>query len=537
LIGHSAGSKLIDSVAKKLEQQKRHGEPAPTSLHLTFLDPYTPLGSDRADYGKLNNSIIPNFSESYITHNIPTPGILDGLTAGINKGLYDAEIKAAYLVWDKTKGPLTNAYNIYIDGLDSEWFLDRAESSTLWSFQNHAWPYQFYQCSITPDNVSFFGDGFQTSHPCPDKHDRYGFGFVNSLEYASCNTTTTLRGNWKPELSCTAYSTTLCTDPLGTFIEHTVVNAVDTTVDWAKATVSTTGTVMFVTWNGVYYLGPIVGDLIIDYGVDASISAIQQLNLFSGSPAWIRLPIKIDSPANYLTFKFKFAQETPGILRAFIHDKEVWSADQRFYTTGKYWDAEIGLGELMPGSYEIAFRLDPLTDAQASVELSGIELSNMMIEKVTNEQPSANAGQARTVRIGSVVTLDGSASSDPDNAPAPLTYSWSQIGGPSTALSNADSVKPAFLPNSDGDYCFSLVVNDGTNSSPPSEVRITVPRLGDVDLDGDVDNNDLNQILAARNKTANSPNDLRDLDGNLKIDALDARKLTTLCTHPRCAIQ
>jgi hypothetical protein len=251
LIGHSAGSKLIDSVAKKLEQQKRHGEPAPTSLHLTFLDPYTPLDSDRADYGKLNNSIIPNFSESYITHNIPTPGILDGLTAGINKGLYDAEIKAAYLVWDKTKGPLTNAYNIYIDGLDSEWFLDRAESSTLWSFQNHAWPYQFYQCSITPDNVSFFGDGFQTSHPCPDKHDRYGFGFVNSLEYASCNTTTTLRGNWKPELSCTAYSTTLCTDPLGTFIEHTVVNAVDTTVDWAKATVSTTGTVMFVTWNAM----------------------------------------------------------------------------------------------------------------------------------------------------------------------------------------------------------------------------------------------------------------------------------------------
>jgi hypothetical protein len=61
--------------------------------------------------------------------------------------------------------------------------------------------------------------------------------------------------------------------------------------------------------------------------------------------------------------------------------------------------------------------------------------------------------------------------------------------------------------------------------------------LGDIDLDGDVDNNDLNLILAARNKPASGPNDLRDLDSNMKIDALDARKLTTLCTRPRCATQ
>lgn len=61
--------------------------------------------------------------------------------------------------------------------------------------------------------------------------------------------------------------------------------------------------------------------------------------------------------------------------------------------------------------------------------------------------------------------------------------------------------------------------------------------VGDVDLDGDVDNVDLKTITAALNKPASGTNDLRDLDGDGKITALDARKLVTLCTRSRCATQ
>ena len=63
------------------------------------------------------------------------------------------------------------------------------------------------------------------------------------------------------------------------------------------------------------------------------------------------------------------------------------------------------------------------------------------------------------------------------------------------------------------------------------------PIPGDLDGDGDVDRDDMNIILAARNTPASGPDDPRDLDGDGMITGLDARKLVLLCTRPRCATQ
>jgi hypothetical protein len=168
---------------------------------------------------------------------------------------------------------------------------------------------------------------------------------------------------------------------------------------------------------------------------------------------------------------------------------------------------------------------------QADVDGNGVG------DACDNQMPVANAGAGRTVRLGSLVTLDGSASVDPDNAPQPLSYSWTQSGGPATTLSAADSANPTFTPASVGIYIFSLTVADGTAQSLPASVDIGAPALGDIDGDGDVDRDDVNLVVAARNTPASGPNDLRDLDGNLRIDALDARRVTVLCTRLRCATQ
>jgi Dockerin type I domain len=64
-----------------------------------------------------------------------------------------------------------------------------------------------------------------------------------------------------------------------------------------------------------------------------------------------------------------------------------------------------------------------------------------------------------------------------------------------------------------------------------------VPRKGDVDSDGDIDQVDLEAVLSARNTPASGPNDPRDLDGDGTITALDARQLRLLCSRPNCATQ
>ena len=171
------------------------------------------------------------------------------------------------------------------------------------------------------------------------------------------------------------------------------------------------------------------------------------------------------------------------------------------------------------------------------MQLSNLQTGTATLVQVQNLAPIAVAVAPVTARQGSVVSLDGSASSDPDQFPRPLGYSWDQVAGPVASLSDRFVAVPTFVASEPGQYAFVLTVTDGPAFTASRQVNITVPLLGDINGDGVVDSNDLNLILAALNKPANGPNDLRDLNGDGKIDALDSRKLTTLCTRPRCAVQ
>jgi hypothetical protein len=93
-----------------------------------------------------------------------------------------------------------------------------------------------------------------------------------------------------------------------------------------------------------------------------------------------------------------------------------------------------------------------------------------------NDLPTANAGPDAFSLVSATVTLNGSASSDPDGSIA--TYSWSQISGPAVGLTGANTVSPSFVaPNVglDTNFTFGLVVTDNEGGvSPTDQVVITV---------------------------------------------------------------
>ena len=98
---------------------------------------------------------------------------------------------------------------------------------------------------------------------------------------------------------------------------------------------------------------------------------------------------------------------------------------------------------------------------------------------VTSENlaPVANAGVDQSVTINTQVTLDGSASSDPNRDLVKHTWAWvSQPAGSNVTFDSATSPKPKFTPVLDGAYVASLVVSDDKLNSAPDYVTVTVSR-------------------------------------------------------------
>ena len=137
-------------------------------------------------------------------------------------------------------------------------------------------------------------------------------------------------------------------------------------------------------------------------------------------------------------------------------------------------------GSLLIGIYNLTFSNTLLSNVKSENILYSSTIGSLNVMKL-NHTPVSNAGIDQSIDELSVVTLNGSASSDGDGNT--LTYKWTAPTG--ITLSSATTQKPTFTApevSVNTNYTFTLVVNDGTVDSPADQVVITVKQVNKIPI-------------------------------------------------------
>lgn len=143
--------------------------------------------------------------------------------------------------------------------------------------------------------------------------------------------------------------------------------------------------------------------------------------------------------------------------------------------TWNFGDGEIAAGQVTTHIYVLSGTYTAVVTASNG---SGSITATTPVT-ITNLAPFANAGPDQAVAINALMTLDGSASLDPDGH-LPLSYEWQQISGSLVVLSSRVISRPVFTaPNAPSVLAFSLAVTDSQGLRSPvfDTVAITVNDL------------------------------------------------------------
>jgi len=145
--------------------------------------------------------------------------------------------------------------------------------------------------------------------------------------------------------------------------------------------------------------------------------------------------------------------------------------------------AKTVTGQLTKGNYLFELTVED-NRGLSSKDTIGISVTD---SPVNNRPPVANAGQDQIIFMPptDTLSLDGSASSDPDNNI--ISYQWTKISGPfSYSISTINGIKTNVTNLAEGIYKFELKVTDAGGLFDKDTVTIQVRYLTSEQILGDV---------------------------------------------------
>ena len=325
LLGHSAGSMLIDSAKNWLRRL-----PDKPLIHLTFFSAYDPFaqiknGVQLSAYGQGADWV-----DNYVDKR-PVAALFGTTDMGGTQLLMPYAYNVDVTQWDMRPMP-DDPYNA-------------AQS-------RHAWPYVFYaQETFMPMAYDF---GFALSREA-------GKTFPRTTRQKKTVCTLPKRITGKTTLVCESVNSV---PDLATNTDK-IYTLGDANVGVKQVMKSETGVVNFINIPET--------DL------------IQSWNFQAGFPVWSKMDLDIKEPVNALTFDYKFlsAAGAEGYLTVFVDNNVVGSIDERHLeSAGAQAGKRMYIGELGPGLHALAVRVDPYTTIQSSVQLSNLKLVYVKREKV-----------------------------------------------------------------------------------------------------------------------------------------------------------
>jgi len=129
-----------------------------------------------------------------------------------------------------------------------------------------------------------------------------------------------------------------------------------------------------------------------------------------------------------------------------------------------------------------SFRADVLGDYTVELTVSDARGLRSAPARVTisssNTAPTAEAGDDKGALVGALVSLDGSASADPDGDGLGFSWTLAMPAGSAAALTGQLTATPAFTADVPGTYVATLTVTDPFGAAATDTVAVSVVRPG-----------------------------------------------------------